>query len=124
MHQAASPAVENRAALERGSETTSVYSDGAAAWTRDVPACDGRSELKDWLTHEVRPLFEQRALANREDVISLSKRVPMGDGVKDAGGFSGLHEGSGIGVNLRDEAIDGFLEIDDRTKYTAFFTGD
>jgi toxin FitB len=41
-----------------------------------------RAELNEWLTHKVRPMFEQRALPVSEDIMFKS-RVLVDDGRKD-----------------------------------------
>ena len=46
-----------------------------------------RAELKDWLTHKVRPMFEQRVLAVTEDVM-FKWRLLVEDGRKAGHTFS------------------------------------
>ena len=46
-----------------------------------VADADRRAELNDWLTHKVRPMFEQRVLAVSEDVL-FKQRLPVEDGRK------------------------------------------
>jgi toxin FitB len=46
-----------------------------------VPDATHRAELNDWLTHKVRPMFEQRALPVSEDVM-FKWRLLVDDGCK------------------------------------------
>lgn len=46
-----------------------------------------RSELTDWLTHKVRPMFEQRALAVTEDIM-FKWRLMVEEGRKSGHTFS------------------------------------
>lgn len=66
-----------------------------------VPNPARRSELTDWLTHKVRPMFEQRALEVTEDVM-FKWRLMVEEGRKSGHTFSqpdliiaatGLHHG-------------------------------
>lgn len=66
-----------------------------------VPNPVRRSELTDWLTHKVRPMFEQRALEVTEDVM-FKWRLMVEEGRKSGHTFSqpdlviaatGLHHG-------------------------------
>jgi predicted nucleic acid-binding protein len=52
-----------------------------------VPDPARRSELMDWLTHKVRPMFEQRALAVTEDIM-FKWRLMVEDGRKSGHTFS------------------------------------
>lgn len=52
-----------------------------------VPEPGRRSELIDWLTHKVRPMFEQRVLAVTEDVM-LKWRLMVEQGRKTGHTFS------------------------------------
>jgi predicted nucleic acid-binding protein len=52
-----------------------------------VSDANRRSELNDWLTHKVRPLFEQRVLAITEDVM-FKWRLLVEDGRKVGHTFS------------------------------------
>lgn len=52
-----------------------------------VPDPGRRSELMDWLTHKVRPMFEQRALPISEDVM-FKWRLMVEDGRKSGHTFS------------------------------------
>jgi predicted nucleic acid-binding protein len=52
-----------------------------------VPDPARRSELLDWLTHKVRPMFEQRALAVTEDIM-FKWRLMVEEGRKSGHTFS------------------------------------
>lgn len=52
-----------------------------------VPDLARRSELMDWLTHKVRPMFEQRALDVTEDVM-FKWRLMVEEGRKSGHTFS------------------------------------
>lgn len=52
-----------------------------------VPDPARRSELTDWLTHKVRPMFEQRALAVTEDIM-YKWRLMVEQGRKSGHTFS------------------------------------
>lgn len=52
-----------------------------------VPDITRRSELNDWLTHKVRPMFEQRALPITEDVM-VKWRLLVEQGRKTGHTFS------------------------------------
>ncbi len=52
-----------------------------------VPDPSRRSELIDWLTHKVRPMFEHRALAVSEDVM-FKWRLMVEEGRKSGHTFS------------------------------------
>ena len=52
-----------------------------------VPDPARRSELMDWLTHKVRPMFEQRALAVTEDIM-FKWRLMVEEGRKSGHTFS------------------------------------
>lgn len=52
-----------------------------------VPDPSRRSELMDWLTHRVRPMFEQRVLAVTEDIM-FKWRLLVEDGRKSGHTFS------------------------------------
>jgi predicted nucleic acid-binding protein len=52
-----------------------------------VPDPGRRAGLNDWLTHKVRPMFEQRVLAITEDVM-FRWRLMVEDGRKDRHTFS------------------------------------
>jgi len=52
-----------------------------------VPDPAPRSELMDWLTHKVRPMFEQRALEVTEDVM-FKRRLMVEEGRKSGHTFS------------------------------------
>jgi predicted nucleic acid-binding protein len=52
-----------------------------------VPDPTRRSELLDWLTHKVRPMFEQRALAVTEDIM-FKWRLMVEEGRKSGHTFS------------------------------------
>jgi predicted nucleic acid-binding protein len=52
-----------------------------------VPDPTRRSELMDWLTHKVRPMFEHRALAITEDIM-FKWRLMVEDGRKTGHTFS------------------------------------
>ncbi len=52
-----------------------------------VADADRRAELNDWLTHKVRPMFEQRVLAVSEDVL-FKQRLLVEDGRKLGQPFS------------------------------------
>lgn len=52
-----------------------------------VPDAVRRSELTDWLTHKVRPMFEQRVLAVSEDVM-FKWRLLVEEGRKSGHTFS------------------------------------
>lgn len=52
-----------------------------------VPDPAKRSDLTDWLTHKVRPMFEQRVLAVSEDVM-FKRRLLVEEGRKAGHTFS------------------------------------
>jgi len=52
-----------------------------------IPDAARRSELTDWLTHKVRPMFEQRVLAISEDVM-FKWRLLVEEGRKSGHTFS------------------------------------
>jgi toxin FitB len=52
-----------------------------------VPEPARRSQLMDWLTHKVRPMFEQRALAVTEDIM-FKWRLMVEEGRKGGHTFS------------------------------------
>jgi predicted nucleic acid-binding protein len=52
-----------------------------------VPDADRRAALNDWLTHKVRPMFEQRVLAITEDIM-FKWRLLVEDGRKARHTFS------------------------------------
>ena len=52
-----------------------------------LPEVARRSELNDWLTHKVRPMFEQRVLAITEDIM-LKWRLMVEEGRKAGHTFS------------------------------------
>jgi toxin FitB len=52
-----------------------------------VPNAGRRAELNDWLTHKVRPMFEQRVLPITEDIM-LKWRLLVEDGCKAGHTFS------------------------------------
>jgi toxin FitB len=52
-----------------------------------VPDPTRRSQLMDWLTHKVRPMFEQRALAITEDIM-FKWRLMVEEGRKSGHTFS------------------------------------
>jgi len=52
-----------------------------------LPDAARRSELNDWLTHKVRPMFEQRALPVTEDIM-LKWRLLVEEGRKAGHTFS------------------------------------
>ncbi len=52
-----------------------------------VAAAGGRAELNEWLTHKVRPMFEQRVLPVSEDVM-LKWRLLVEEGRKTGHTFS------------------------------------
>ena len=52
-----------------------------------VPDPTRRSQLVDWLTHKVRPMFEQRALAVTEDIM-FKWRLMVEEGRKSGHTFS------------------------------------
>ena len=52
-----------------------------------VTDANRRAELSDWLTHKVRPMFEQRVLATSEDVI-FKWRLLVEDGRRAGHTFS------------------------------------
>jgi hypothetical protein len=66
-----------------------------------IPDVSGRSELSDWLTHKVRPMFAQRVLQISEDIM-LKWRLLIEEGRKVGHTYSqpdliiaatGLHHG-------------------------------
>lgn len=52
-----------------------------------VPDAGRRAELNDWLTHKVRPMFEQRVLSVTEDIM-FKWRLLVEDGRKTGHTFS------------------------------------
>jgi predicted nucleic acid-binding protein len=52
-----------------------------------LPDAARRSELNDWLTHEVRPMFDQRVLAITEDIM-FKWRLMVEEGRKTGHTFS------------------------------------
>jgi predicted nucleic acid-binding protein len=53
----------------------------------ELVAAPARSQLMDWLTHKVRPMFEQRALAVTEDIM-FKWRLMVEEGGKSGHTFS------------------------------------
>lgn len=79
-----------------------------------LPDANRRAELNDWLTHKVRPMFEQRVLAVSEDIM-FKWRLLVEEGRKIGHTFSqpelliaatGIHHG--LSVVTRD--VDGFAK--------------
>ena len=78
-----------------------------------LPDASRRSELNDWLTHKVRPMFEQRVLPISEDIM-FKWRLLVEEGRKVGHTFSqpdliiaatGLHHGLTVVTRDKDDFV-------------------